>query len=101
MRPRDLDELVGQQHLIGPGRVLRKAIEAGQLPSMVLWGPPGTGETTLAAIGAKHASARVVAVSAGGSGGAEPREVIQESRKRRQLNGPGPGLCLHADPRLH
>ena len=87
MRPRDLDELVGQQHLIGPGRVLRKAIDAGQLPSMILWGPPGTGKTTLAAIGAKHANARFVAISAVASGVAELRRIIEDSRKLRQLNG--------------
>src|SRR6059036_100511 len=87
MRPRDLDELVGQQHLIGAGRVLRKAIDAGQLPSMILWGPPGTGKTTLAAIGAKHASARFVAISAVASGVAELRKIIDDSRKLRQLTG--------------
>src|SRR4030088_3835409 len=68
VRPRDLDEYVGQPHLVGPGRVLRKAIDAGQLPSMILWGPPGTGETTLAAIRAKRAKARFAAISAGASG---------------------------------
>jgi putative ATPase len=85
MRPRDLDEFVGQQHIIGEGRVLRKAIDAGQLPSMILWGPPGTGKTTLAAIGAKHAKARFVAVSAVSSGVAELRKLIEEARKLRGL----------------
>src|SRR5205809_6374579 len=85
MRPRDLDEFVGQQHLVGKGRVLRKAMEAGQLPSMILWGPPGTGKTTLAAIGAKRANARFVAISAVASGVAELRKLIQESRKLREL----------------
>ena len=55
MRPVDLSEFVGQEHVIGEGRVLRKAIDAGQVPSMILWGPPGTGKTTLAAIAAKKA----------------------------------------------
>ena len=85
MRPRDLDEFVGQGHIIGEGRVLRKAIDAGQLPSMILWGPPGTGKTTLAAIGAKHAKARFVAVSAVSSGVAELRKIIDEARKLRGL----------------
>ena len=85
MRPRDLDEFVGQGHLVGAGRVLRKAIDAGQLPSMILWGPPGTGKTTLAAIGAKRANSRFVAISAVASGVAELRKLIQESRKLRQL----------------
>ena len=64
IRPRDLDEFVGQEHLVGPGRILRRAIDAGQVPSMVLWGPPGTGKTTLAAIAARRAKARFVALSA-------------------------------------
>jgi putative ATPase len=85
MRPRDLDEFVGQQHIIGEGRVLRKAIDAGQLPSMILWGPPGTGKTTLAAIGSKHAKARFMAVSAVSSGVAELRKLIEEARKLRGL----------------
>src|ERR671930_1906300 len=85
MRPRDLDEFVGQQHIVGEGRVLRKAIDAGQLPSMILWGPPGTGKTTLAAIGAKRAKARFVAISAVSSGVAELRKLIDEARKVRGL----------------
>jgi putative ATPase len=87
MRPRDLAEFVGQPHLVGDGRVLRRAIEAGQLPSMILWGPPGTGKTTLAAIAAKRASARFVAISAVSSGVAELRKLIEESRKLHQLTG--------------
>src|SRR5213593_1049872 len=85
MRPRDLNEFVGQGHIIGEGRVLRRAIDAGLLPSMILWGPPGTGKTTLAAIGAKHAKARFVAVSAVSSGVAELRKLIEEARKLRGL----------------
>src|SRR5438270_13990494 len=50
MRPRDLDEFLGQEHLVGDGTVLRRAIEAKRLPSMILWGPPGSGKTTLARI---------------------------------------------------
>jgi putative ATPase len=87
MRPRDLAEFVGQPHLVGEGRVLRRAIDAGQLPSMILWGPPGTGKTTLAAIAAKKANARFVAVSAVSSGVAELRKLIDESRKLQQLTG--------------
>ena len=87
MRPRDLDEFVGQEHLIGEGRVLRKAIDAGLLPSMILWGPPGTGKTTLAAIAARRTKARFVAISAVSSGVAELRKVIDEARKLRQLSG--------------
>src|SRR5512141_2758127 len=86
MRPRDLDEFVGQAHVIGEGRVLRKAIDAGQVPSMILWGPPGTGKTTLAAIAAKRAKARFVAISAVSSGVADLRKIIDDARKLRQLS---------------
>ena len=85
MRPRDLAEFVGQEHVIGEGRVLRKAIDSGQLPSMILWGPPGTGKTTLAEIAAKAAKARFVHVSAVSSGVAELRKLIEEARKLRGL----------------
>jgi putative ATPase len=85
MRPKGLDEFVGQPHLVGDDRVLRRAIEAGQLPSLILWGPPGTGKTTLAAIAAKKSNARFVAISAVSSGVAELRKIIEEARKLRQL----------------
>src|SRR4051812_22959768 len=85
MRPRDLAEFVGQQHIIGEGRVLRKAIDSGQLPSMILWGPPGTGKTTLAGIAAKAAKARFVHISAVSSGVVELRKLIEEARKLRGL----------------
>jgi len=85
MRPRDLTEFVGQQHIIGEGRVLRRAIDSGQLPSMILWGPPGTGKTTLAGIAAKAAKARFVHISAVSSGVVELRKLIEEARKLRGL----------------
>src|SRR6266849_291218 len=80
MRPRDLDEFVGQEALVGPGRILRRAIDAGQLPAMVLWGPPGIGKTTLAAIAARRAKARFVPLSAVSSGVSDLRRIIEESR---------------------
>ena len=87
VRPRDLDEFVGQPHLVGPGRVLRKAIDAGQVPSMILWGPPGTGKTTLAAIAASRGQARFVALSAVSAGVADLRRVIEEARELRRATG--------------
>src|SRR6266705_1590101 len=64
MRPRTLDEVVGQEHLVGPGKVLRRSLEDGALHSMILWGPPGTGKTTLAFLMAQVAGARFVPFSA-------------------------------------
>jgi putative ATPase len=87
MRPRELSEFVGQEHLVGDGRVLRRAIETGQLPSFILWGPPGTGKTTLAAIAARHAGARFVGISAVSAGVADLRRVIEEARDARAVSG--------------
>src|SRR2546428_9452861 len=94
MRPRDLDEFVGQSHLVGKGRVLRKAKDAGQLRLMILWGPPGTGKTTQAAVGAKRTSSRFVAISAVASGVAELRRIVDESRKLRALTNQGTVLFI-------
>src|SRR5207249_2306079 len=74
MRPRALDEVLGQEHLLGAGAVLRSAIETGELHSMILWGPPGSGKTTLARLMAHTAGARFVAFSAVLSGVKEIRE---------------------------
>jgi len=94
MRPRDLSEFVGQQHVIGEGRVLRKAIDAGQVPSMILWGPPGTGKTTLAAIAARKGNAQFVHLSAVSSGVAELRKVIDTAQKLRKMSGQGTVLFI-------
>src|SRR5713101_6886424 len=94
MRPRDLSEFVGQQQVIGEGRVLRKAIDAGQVPSMILWGPPGTGKTTLAAIAAKKGNAQFVHLSAVSSGVAELRKVIDAAQKLRKMSGQGTVLFI-------
>jgi putative ATPase len=80
MRPRTLDEIVGQQRLLGPGTPLRRSIEAGHVHSMVLWGPPGCGKTTLALLLAKYASARFHAISAVLSGIADVREALAEAQ---------------------
>jgi putative ATPase len=80
VRPRTLDEIVGQQRLLGTGAPLRRAIEAGRVYSMVLWGPPGCGKTTLALLLAKYANARFRAISAVLSGIAEVREALAEAQ---------------------
>ena len=80
MRPLNFDEYVGQEHLIGKGRALRTSIEADRLPSMVLWGPPGSGKTTLARIIASQTQASFKQVSAVASGVAELRQVIKEAK---------------------
>jgi putative ATPase len=85
MRPRTLDEFVGQEHIIGQGRVLRKAIETGQLPSIILWGPPGSGKTTLAFIVANSTNSHFSPVSAVSAGVADLRKIIEEAKERRRL----------------
>ncbi len=86
-RPRSFDEFVGQEHIVGPGRVLRRAIEADQLPSIVLWGPPGSGKTTLALIIAQVTKSQFEPVSAVTSGVADLRRIIDQARERRGLQG--------------
>jgi len=81
MRPRTLDEFVGQDHLLGAGKVLRQAIENDHLPSMILWGPPGSGKTTLAMIIAAMTGAHFATFSAVLSGVKEIREVVQEANE--------------------
>lgn len=83
MRPKTLAQYIGQHHLLQPGKPLPKAIEAGQLHSMILWGPPGTGKTTLAEIIAHHASADVERISAVTCGVKEIREAIERARQNR------------------
>src|SRR2546422_5951209 len=83
MRPRSIDEIVGQEHLLGPGRVLRAALGRGELPSMILWGPPGSGKTTLASLMAHVRGARFVAFSAVLSGVKEIRQVVAEAETER------------------
>ena len=79
MRPRSLDEIVGQQRLVGPGKPLRTALEAGRVHSMVLWGPPGCGKTTLALLVARYADADFRAISAVLSGLPEVRKALSEA----------------------
>lgn len=87
MRPQTFAEFVGQEHLVAEGRVLRKCIEADQLPSMVFWGPPGSGKTTLAHIIANVTRAQFSPLSAVSAGVADLRRVIGEARKRLKSSG--------------
>ena len=85
MRPASLNTLVGQEHLIGKGRVLRKAIEAGKIPSFILWGPPGSGKTTLAYIIANSTDSHFSPVSAVRAGVNDLRRIVDEAKERRKL----------------
>src|SRR5213082_3109133 len=92
MRPLTLDEIAGQKHILGPNTLLREAIETDQVPSIILWGPPGSGKTTLARVIARATKAELVALSAVDSGikdiretVAQARDLLDEQRKRTLL----------------
>ncbi len=87
MRPRTLAEFVGQAHVLGPGKLLRRALEGRELPSLILWGPPGTGKTTLGRLLAAEAGARFVALSAVMAGVKDLREAVAEAAVRRDQQG--------------
>ncbi len=84
LRPKTLDEFVGQKHLLGPGKVLRSLIENDKISSMIFWGPPGVGKTTLARIIANRTQAAFIDFSAVTSGIKEIREVMQKAEQNRQ-----------------
>ncbi|MGH9461023.1 MAG: AAA family ATPase, partial [Vicinamibacteria bacterium] len=87
MRPRDLDELLGQEEILGPGTPLRAAIETDTVGSLILWGPPGSGKTTLARIIAHRTASEFVPYSAVLAGIKEIRAVMQAAEQRRNLYG--------------
>jgi putative ATPase len=89
LRPETLDEFLGQEQLLGPGKPLRAAIESGAISSMVLWGPPGCGKTTLALLIARHTDKEFVTFSAVTEGVPRVREIIREAEQRRRVEGRG------------
>jgi putative ATPase len=94
MRPKNLDDYAGQDHLVGKGAVLRKAIESGNLPSMIFWGPPGVGKTTLAFIISEQLSRPFFALSAINSGVKDVREVIEKASLLKSGDQPLPILFI-------
>ena len=94
MRPRTLDDYVGQRHLVGEGGVLRKMIDSGHISSFILWGPPGVGKTTLAQIIANRLETPFFTLSAVTSGVKDVREVIERARKGRFFNSASPILFI-------
>jgi putative ATPase len=94
LRPKDLDEFCGQDHLVGKNAVLRKAIESGNIPSFILWGPPGVGKTTLARIIANTLKRPFFHLSAVHSGVKDVRETIEKAKKQQFFNQPNPILFI-------
>src|SRR6185312_4649307 len=94
MRPRTLEEFVGQEHLLAPGKPLRDAIEKGSVSSMVFWGPPGSGKTTIARVIAQYTDREFVPFSAVTEGVPRVREIVAEAEGRRRM---GRGTILFAD----
>ncbi|MDP4222918.1 MAG: replication-associated recombination protein A [Bacteroidota bacterium] len=94
MRPRNLDEFCGQEHLVGKNAVLRKVIESGNIPSFILWGPPGVGKTTLASIIANSLKRPFFHLSAVHSGVKDVRDTIEKAKKQQFFNQPNPILFI-------
>ncbi|MFN8897846.1 MAG: AAA family ATPase, partial [Pseudomonadota bacterium] len=88
LRPQHLDEVIGQPDLLGPGRPLRVALESGHVPSMILWGPPGTGKTTLARLLARATGAHLVVLSAVLAGVKDIRDAVEQAEAQRARGRP-------------
>lgn len=94
LRPKTLDEYIGQKHLVGPGAILRKMIDAGRISSFILWGPPGVGKTTLAQIIASKLETPFYTLSAVTSGVKDVREVIDRAKSNRFFSQSSPILFI-------
>lgn len=94
LRPKDLDEFCGQEHLVGKNGILRKVIDSGNVPSFILWGPPGVGKTTLASIIANTLKRPFFHLSAVHSGVKDVRETIEKAKKQQYFNQPNPILFI-------
>ncbi|MCO6486006.1 MAG: replication-associated recombination protein A [Saprospiraceae bacterium] len=101
MRPRRLEEVAGQNHLIGQGEVLDRALDTGQLPSMLFWGPPGVGKTTLARLLAEASGRECLALSAIQSGVKEIREALEKAKELTRAGQPAPVLLIDEIHRFH
>jgi len=94
MRPKTLDEFIGQKHLVGEGAILRKTIESGVIPSFILWGPPGVGKTTLAKIIANKLDRPFYMLSAINAGVKDVREIIEKAKKQQFFSRPNPVMFI-------
>ncbi len=94
LRPQSLDEYIGQSHLMGEGGVIRRMIESGNVPSFILWGPPGVGKTTLAQLVASATGRRLFTLSAISSGVKDVREVLERAKSEKFFNTPSPLLFI-------
>ena len=101
LRPKTLDDYIGQKHLVGPGAVLRKMIDAGRISSFILWGPPGVGKTTLAQIIANKLETPFYTLSAVTSGVKDVRDVIEKARSNRFFSQASPILFIDEIHRLN